>query len=91
MLESLKRITNTSDADWKVSYEPSEERYAKGMEAFKASPGPGPYVKLLYARGLYSNGDGDFESKYGLANGILGLPEDDLDTCTRDAVKRSEK
>lgn len=91
IFESLKRVTGTSDADWKVTHEPSDKRYAKGMEDFKVSPGPNPYMTLLYARTLYPNGDGDLESKFTLANDILGLPKEDLDACTEDAVKRSQK
>lgn len=91
IFESLKRVTGTNDADWQIDHEPSKERYEKNLQDFKAKPGQSPYVKLLYARGLYPNGDGDFESKHGLANEILGLPKEDFDTCTKGAVKRSQK
>lgn len=89
MFESLKRVTGTSDADWKITYRPSEEVYNEGMKELKAGSA-GAYVKLLYARGLYPNGDGDFETKHGLANKVLGLPVEDLDECTKGAVERSK-
>lgn len=91
IFESLKRVTSTDDSEWQTTYEPSEERYNKGMQELKATPGMIPYVKLLYARASYPNGDGDFESKYTLANDILNLPSEDLDTCTQGAVQRSQK
>lgn len=88
MFESLKRVTATSDADWNVTHRSSEEIYKEGMRELKTNPGA--YVKLLYARGLYPNGDGDFETKHGLANEILGLPKENLDECTQGAVERSK-
>ena len=43
-----------------------------------------------YARIFYPNGDGDFESKWGTSNKLLGLPKEDLDEVTKRVVKMVE-
>ena len=40
-----------------------------------------------YARIFYPNGDGDFESKWGTSNKLLGLPKEDLDEATKRIVE----
>jgi hypothetical protein len=87
MFESIKRVTGTTDTDWKVSYEPSEKRYQDGSEAMKKGDMSG-FGKMLYARVLFPNGDGDFSPK--LHNKLLGLPQEDLDTRTKVAVEMAE-
>ncbi|KAK9350068.1 NAD(P)-binding protein [Lipomyces doorenjongii] len=86
MFESVKRVTKTTDADWKISYEPSAKRYKEGMETLQKGVIMG-FVKALYSRGLFPNGDGNFEAKHGLQNDILGLPKEDLDEATRAALR----
>lgn len=89
MFDSLKRVTGTTDSDWSVTHQPSGERYREGLAELKSGvPGRAGYAKLLYARCFYPTGDGAFESKRGLANSVLGLPEEDLDECTKGVVER---
>lgn len=45
------------------------------------------FVRLLYTRVFYPNGGGDYETSKGLQNEILGLPEEDLDEATREAIR----
>jgi len=87
MFESVKRVTGTTDADWKVSYEPSAKRYQDGMEAMKKGDMRG-FGKMLYARIFFPNGDVNFSSK--LHNNLLDLPKEDLDERTKVAVKMAE-
>ena len=84
LFESVKRVTQTADADWNVSYEPSAQRYKDGMDAMQKGDMRG-FGKMLYARVMFPNGDGDFSAK--LDNDLLGLPQEDLDEQTRIAVK----
>lgn len=88
MLESLKRVTGTSDDDWKISYQKGSERYAEGIKAMKEGNRLG-FVKAMYTRTFYPSGEGNFELKHTLANKVLGLPEEDLDSCTKGAIERS--
>lgn len=87
MFESVKRVTGTTDADWKISYEPSAQRYKDGIEAMNKGDMHG-FGKQLYSRVFFPNGDGDFSSK--LNNKILGLPQKDLDERTKIAVRMAE-
>lgn len=85
MFESVKRVTGTTDADWKISYEPSAQRYEDGIEAMKKGDMRG-FGKLLYSRVFF--GDGNYTSK--LNNKMLGLPQEDLDEHTNVSVGMAE-
>ena len=89
MLDSIHRVTGTTDKDWEISYEPSEKRYEEGKAAMMKGDRMG-FAKALYSRSFYPNGDGEFESKRGLANEALGLPKEDLDEATKSALKLVE-
>lgn len=89
MLESLKRVTYTSDSDWKVTYEPARERYAQAKEELKMGSRPA-FGRVLYTRYFYDD-EGLFEKSHGLDNERLGLPSEDLDDATRAAIKLGEE
>lgn len=85
MLDSLHRVIGTTDKDWEISYEPTAERYKKGLEEMKNGTWTG-FAKAMYTRTFYPNGDGDFETSRGLANDSIGLPKENLDDATKRAV-----
>lgn len=89
MFSSLLRVTGTSEADWRVDSEDVKERYAKGAAAMKQGDRIG-FARMLYARIFFPDGNGDFESKRGTLNKVLGLPKEDLDEATKVAVERSK-
>jgi hypothetical protein len=82
MLDSIHRLTRTTDKDWEIDFEPSDERYENGKAEMQKGIRTG-FAKAMYARIFFTNGDGDYESKWGLANDLLGLPKEDLDEATR--------
>jgi hypothetical protein len=88
MLESWKRVTGE---EWTVESQPSEERYRKGVEMMQSAGDPGMAhigaALATFARIFYPDESGDYESSRGLANGLLGLPKEDLDERTRAAKK----
>lgn len=86
ILNSVMRVTGTTLSDWKIEHEPSTSRYKAGMEAVQKGDLLG-YVKLLYARIFYQDGNGEFEVSKGLQNDVLGLPEEALDECTGIALE----
>lgn len=90
MFESVKRVTGTVDADWTISHESAKQRWEDGMAEVKKG-NFGAFTKMLYARMFFDNGDGDFESRRGTDNELLGLPVEDLDEMTRIAVRMGEK
>lgn len=89
MFDSVKRVTGTTDADWKISTVSSKDRYEEGMKDFQSGNMFG-FVKFLYARSFYPEEPILFEKYGGVSNEILGLPKEDLDTCTAKAVERSK-
>ncbi len=86
ILNSVMRVTGTTLSDWKIEHEPSTSRYKAGMEAVQKGDLLG-YVKLLYARIFYQDGNGEFEVSKGLQNDVLGLPEEALDESTGIALE----
>lgn len=49
------------------------------------------FAQLMYTRVFYRDGGGDFETSRGLQNGVLGLPEEDLDEYTKIAVRKAQQ
>ncbi|KAI4113079.1 MAG: hypothetical protein LQ345_005866 [Seirophora villosa] len=89
MLDSLHRVLGTSDEDWTITRQPSDERREEGREEMRKGMETG-FVKMLYSRVFFPNGGGDHEGKHGVANQVLGLPGEDMDEATRRAVKMVE-
>ena len=90
ILDSVMRVTGTTCEEWKVSYEPSKERYKSGVEELQKGNRNG-FARLLYTRMFYPDGSGNFESSKGLHNDILGLPKEDIDESTKIAIKMAEE
>lgn len=87
ILESVLRVTDTKEADWHITKEPSEERYTNGVSEMKQGDQLG-FVKMLYTRIFYPDGNGDFETNKGVINELLGLPKEDIDEATKAGIKR---
>jgi hypothetical protein len=85
MLDSIHRVMGTTDKDWSIEYVNSKERVEQGWALFKEGDYTG-WIRAMYTRTFYPNGDGDYGSVRGLQNKVLGLPEEDLDTATKEAV-----
>ena len=90
MLGSALRVTDTQESDWNISYEPSKERYQRGLGIMKEG---GEKRMLgfgicLYTRVFYPNGDGTYEDK--LDNEMLRLPKENFDEATRVAIEMAE-
>jgi len=95
MFESVLRVTGDKESDWKVSYEPVKDVYAKGMERLKAGDTDG-FPQLLYARMFFPDknnpnlGCGNTEELRGLDNEKLGLSKEELDDYTKVGVRLAE-
>ncbi|KIW53447.1 hypothetical protein PV05_09021 [Exophiala xenobiotica] len=90
MFDSVLRVTGTTEKDWNIKYEDVHERYKNGVSELQSGNRDG-YPKLLYARVFFRDGGGDFESKKGLSNDVLGLPKEDIDERTRAAIAMAEE
>ncbi len=88
MLDSVYRVTGATEADWTITKESSQERYAKGMKDMYEGSREG-FAKMLYTRVFYPDGCGDVEHK-GLINDLLALPTENLDTATTAAIERAK-
>jgi hypothetical protein len=86
MLDSVHRVMGTTDADWEITFEKSDERYAKGLADLKQGQRLG-FARAMYSRNFYPNGDGDYESRRGLDNERIGLQKSDLDTATKKTIE----
>lgn len=89
MLDSLNRVLGTTDGEWTITKQPTAERRREGLEEFQRGQMTG-FAKAMYARIFYPSGDGDYESSRDLANGVLGLPREELDEATKRAVEMVE-
>jgi hypothetical protein len=88
ILDSLHRVLGTTDADWKISYEPSEKRLKEGQEEFKQGNFLG-FAKALYA-GVMASDKADYETGHESDNEKLGLSKESLDEATKRAVGMAE-
>ena len=87
MLESVLRVTGDSIDDWSVTKEVATERFAASIEAMMKGDRMG-FLKSMYTRVFYADGNGDYETGKGTSNALLGLPKEDLDEATKAAIKR---
>lgn len=88
MLDSVLRVTGDKMEDWTINKEPAKERHTAATKALQEGERMA-YVRMMYTRIFYDDGTGDFESRRGTSNKLLGLPSEDLDEATRRAVERS--
>jgi hypothetical protein len=86
MFEAVKRLTSTTDDDWTITHESSEQRWKDGYAAVMKG-NIGRFTKMLYSRMYFPNGGGDYEP---LDNKSLCLPDEDLDEYTAIAVRMGE-
>lgn len=87
MFESVKRVTQTTDADWTITYESSAERHRRGFEDLQKGDMNG-FARALYSRLFYPSGPAVHQVSEGSQNDMLGLPKEDLDEYTKESVRR---
>lgn len=88
MFASLLRVTGTQEGDWRVQHRPARDVYAEGKKELGEGNRLG-FGKLLYSRGFYATGEGDYTTK--LNNEILGFQMDEnLDEATERAIPRQK-
>jgi hypothetical protein len=95
MFESWKRVTGeregSAEGEWTVEYVGSRERYEQGKAMAESAKDPFSWrmgaATASFVRMFYPDSGLDYESTRGLANGVLGLPKEDLDERTAVAKK----
>ncbi|BDD60909.1 hypothetical protein MAP00_005998 [Monascus purpureus] len=67
-------------------HESAEQRWEHGQAALKKGK-MAAFTKMMYSRVFFTNGDGDYQSRRELHNGLPGLSIEDLDDSTAIAVR----
>lgn len=88
MLQSVLRVTRTTEADWTITKEPAQTRYSDGMKEIQEGKHSG-FAKMC-TRVFYPDGYGNFQNKKMKLNSLLHLPVDSIDEATKFAVARSK-
>lgn len=85
------RVTGTKESDWKITSEPAQQRYTQGIEPMKQGDHQG-FAKMMYSRIFYKDGNGDFETRRGTVNELIGLSKEDadIDKYTKIALERAK-
>lgn len=91
MFESVKRVTGTSDADWTIHSVPVKGFYELNRETFQKTHQRVYFGYMLYSRSFFPDNPCLLESRHELVNGKFGLPKEDLDDSTREAVRMAEE
>jgi hypothetical protein len=86
MLDSVQRVTGTTDADWKMESTTAKERFDSGRKRMAEGDRIG-FAHALYSRYFFP---GETAGLYELDNEKLGLPEEDLDEYTKQSVTMAE-
>lgn len=86
MLDSILRVTGDKESDWTITTVDPEKTYHDGMKQLQSGDGEG-FVILLYARYFYKGEPGSHTKRHGDDGAKLGLPKEDLDTATKEAVE----
>jgi hypothetical protein len=89
MFESVLRVTGTKPEDWDIRYETTIQRFADGQNQLAEGDRAG-FGKLLYSRGFFQDGSGNYEARRGLHNEILGLEKEHIDDFSKIAIARVE-
>jgi hypothetical protein len=85
ILSAVQRVTNTSDADWEISYTEIQAFIDEGAVKMAEGDYMG-MANVLYGYTMKEGAGGDYESVRGVSNEVLGLPEEDLDESVKNAL-----
>ena len=89
MLDSVLRVTGDKLEDWTITKEPAKERYASAAKALQSGERMA-YVRMMYTRIFFDDGNGNFEARKGTSNKLLDLPRESLDEATARSIERAD-
>jgi hypothetical protein len=87
MFDALKKVTGTTDKDWKMSKVPVDQAIAQGNKEAQNGNRAG-MIDVLYGMNFKPGMGGNFQHK--IDNELLGLYEEDLDEVVNSVVHRIE-
>ncbi|KAH6988972.1 oxidoreductase CipA [Ilyonectria sp. MPI-CAGE-AT-0026] len=85
IFESVKRVTGTSNADWKFSKETAAGRWKEAADRIQKGDWSA-FLKQLYSRVFFPDGSADIKGKRVANHDLLRLPLEDLDGLTKAAM-----
>ena len=89
MLKAVQQVTTTTDSDWKIAHQSSEDRIAEG-KATAATGDFAGFVKAYFTFLLSPEGQKvNHEDK--LDNDLIGLPKEDLHDAVKTCIKMAEE
>ncbi|PYH88855.1 NAD(P)-binding protein [Aspergillus ellipticus CBS 707.79] len=80
LLKSVQAVTGTTDSNWEIVHESTEDKLRRGKELFAKGEVEG-VVYLIYGHVFQKHAGGDYEARVTLDNRAIGLSEEDLDTA----------
>jgi len=83
---AVKKVTNTTDAEWQISHASVDDRINEGKKKLAAGNPMGP-VDLVYGYGMKDGFGGDYETTKGLDNEVLGLKTQSVEDLVRAALE----
>ncbi|TKA80601.1 hypothetical protein B0A55_02915 [Friedmanniomyces simplex] len=89
MLASVLRVTGDKESDWTIKKESAVERFEAAKEGMQKGDRMA-FARWMYTRVFYPDGSGEYGKTKGLANGVLNLPEEDVDEATKAAMERAK-
>jgi hypothetical protein len=93
MFSSILRVTDDEESSWKITHVSSKDRFSTSLNAFLSGGDQSGFERSMYTRVFFADGCGDFTSTgkgMELVNGLLALPEENLDERTRVGVERAK-
>jgi nucleoside-diphosphate-sugar epimerase len=86
ILDTVQRVTGTTDSDWAITASDQKSYMAEGAAKLAKGDFYG-MANMLYGAVMGGGMGGDYESDRGVSNAVLGLPQEDLDSAVREALK----
>ncbi|KAK6520821.1 hypothetical protein TWF506_001064 [Arthrobotrys conoides] len=84
MFEELKKVTGTTDADWKITTENHKERYDRAIKMFQVDGDWRGFGMAMYTRAFFPDQAAVMPNTQ---NKLHNLPQEDFEECTKGAVE----
>ncbi|RVD87810.1 uncharacterized protein DFL_002019 [Arthrobotrys flagrans] len=84
MFEELKKVTGTTDADWKITTENHKERYDRAIQMFRKDGDWRGFGTAMYTRSFFPDQAALMPNTQ---NKLINLPQEDFEECTKGAIE----
>ncbi|KAF3285576.1 hypothetical protein TWF970_010619 [Orbilia oligospora] len=84
MFEELKKVTGTTDADWKITNENHKERYDRAIKMFQQDGDWRGFGMAMYTRAFFPD---QAAAMPNIQNKLLNLPQENFEESTKGAIE----